>query len=150
VAASIFWVIERFARQLEAVVEHPATCWSGARRAVRDSAAMRAANLALKFLVELAAFAAFAVWGADTADGIWAVVLAVAAPAVAIVLWAIFAAPKSERRLSGAARVPFELGVFGLAAVGLIVAGHAALGIAFTVVAAVNAALLFAFGQWER
>jgi Protein of unknown function (DUF2568) len=143
-------MIEPFARRLEAVVEHPATCWSGGRGGVRDSAAMRAANLALKFLVELAAFAAFAVWGAAAGDGIWSVVLGIAAPAVAIVLWAIFAAPKSERRLGGAARVPFELGVFGLAAVGLAVADHVTLAIVFAVVAAVNAALLFAFGQWEQ
>lgn len=49
-------------------------------------------NLALKFLLELAAFAAFAVWGADAGSGVAAVVLAVAAPLVAILLWGRFAA----------------------------------------------------------
>ena len=43
----------------------------------------------------------------------------------------------------------FELGCFGLAAVALIAAGATMAGIAYAVVAAVNAALLAAFGQLE-
>jgi hypothetical protein len=79
-----------------------------------------------------------------------AVALAIAAPALAIGLWAVFAAPKSSRRLDRAARVPFELGVFGLAAVALLAAGKPAGAVVFAVLAAVNAALLAAFDQLER
>lgn len=110
---------------------------------------LRGANLALKFLLELAAFAAFAVWGASVGHGVVPVLLAIAAPALAIALWGVFAAPKSERRLSATARVPFELAVFGLAAAALFAAASTELAIAFTVVAIVNAALLGLFGQWE-
>jgi Protein of unknown function (DUF2568) len=46
---------------------------------------VRAANLALKFLLELAAIAALAYWGPTAADGVLAVVLAVAAPALFVV-----------------------------------------------------------------
>jgi hypothetical protein len=77
----------------------------------------RASNLALKFLLELAAFASFAFWGASVGSGAVSVALAIAAPAVAIGLWGLFAAPRSKRRLPTAARVPFELSVFALAIV---------------------------------
>jgi hypothetical protein len=55
---------------------------------------MRSANLAVKFLLELAAFAAFAYWGAVTWTGAAAVVAAIAAPAVAVAVWGVFAAPR--------------------------------------------------------
>jgi hypothetical protein len=108
------------------------------------------ANLALKFFLELAAFAAFAYWGANTGDGATSVLLAIAAPALAIVLWAIFAAPKSGRRLPDAARVPFELAVFALAATALAAAGSVLLAVVFAVFVVVNAALLTRLGQWEH
>jgi len=111
---------------------------------------LKAANLALKFLLELAAFAALAYWGATTGTGAVPVLLAVAAAAVAIALWAIFAAPKSERRLPLAARVPFELGVFALAALALLAAGATGAAILFAALALLNAALLAAWGQLDQ
>jgi hypothetical protein len=105
---------------------------------------MRALSLALKFLLELAAFAGLAYWGAQTS-----VLLAIAAPAVAIALWAVFAAPRSERRLATPVRVPFELGVFGLAAVALLAAGAPVAALVLAVLALLSAALLTRFDQWE-
>jgi hypothetical protein len=100
-------------------------------------------------VLELCAFAAFAYWGATTGHGVTAVLLACAAPAVAIASWAVLAAPRSEHRLPLAARMAYELTVFALAAVALLVAAGPAAGIAFAIVAAVNAALLVAFDQLE-
>ena len=111
---------------------------------------MRAANLLLKFLLELAALAAFGYWGASAASGALAVVLAVAVPAAMVVLWGAFAAPNSARRLPAATRVPFELTVFALAALALVGAGSSALALAFALLAVGNAALLTLFGQWGR
>jgi uncharacterized protein DUF2568 len=110
---------------------------------------MRALSLALKFLVELAAFAAFGYWGASLGNGAMAVVPAIAAPVVAIVLWALFAAPRSERRLPTGARVAFELSIFGLAVVALVAAGAAAAAIVLAVLAVASTALLARFDQWE-
>lgn len=110
---------------------------------------MRAFSLALKFVVELAAFAAFAYWGASVGSGAVAVLLAIAAPALAIALWAVFAAPKSARRLPTATRVPFELAVFGLAVVALVAAGALTAAIALAVLAVTSTALLARFDQWE-
>jgi hypothetical protein len=104
-----------------------------------------AANLALKFLLELAAFAAFAVWGASVS-----VLLGVAAQAVAILLWGTLAAPKSARRLPDRARIPFELAVFGLATAALAATASAALAIAFGVLVVANAVLLTTLSQWEH
>lgn len=42
---------------------------------------LRAGSLALKFLLELPAFAAFGYWGASVGSGVMSVVLAIAAPA---------------------------------------------------------------------
>lgn len=108
-----------------------------------------AANLALKFLLELGAFAAFAYWGATTGDGVASIALAVAAPAVAIVLWGLFAAPRSSRRLPAATRIPFELAVFALAIVALLVADAPAAAVVLAALVVVNAALLTVLGQWE-
>ena len=110
---------------------------------------MRAANLALKFLLELAAFAALAYWGAKVGSGFGAVVLAIAAPVLAIALWALFAAPRSPRRLPTRLRVPFELAVFAAAVAALFAAGAPILAIVLAVLVVVNTALLAAFDQFE-
>jgi hypothetical protein len=112
-------------------------------------ARMRALSLTLKFLVELAAFAAFGCWGASVGHGVTAIAVAIAAPAVAIVLWGRFAAPRSPRRLPTAARIPFELGVFGLAVAALFAAQAPIAAIVLAVLATTSAALLARFDQWE-
>lgn len=106
-------------------------------------------NLAAKFLLELAALAAFALWGASITDGAPAVVLAIGLPALAAVLWGTFAAPKARRRLPLPLRAPFELGVFALGALALWQAESVAWAAAFAAIAVVNAVLLTVFGQWD-
>jgi hypothetical protein len=112
--------------------------------------AIEDANLALKFLLELAAVAAFAFWGASVDGTAVAVLLAIVVPVVAVALWSRFAAPKSPRRLPTRARVPFELAVFALAALSLSAAGHTSTAIVFSAAVAVNAALLTWLRQWDR
>jgi hypothetical protein len=105
---------------------------------------MRNLSLALKFLLELAAFAALAYWGAQHS-----VLLAIAAPALAIALWGVFAAPRSRRRLPTGPRVCFELTVFALAALALLAAGASLPALVLAVMALVSTALLTRFAQWE-
>jgi hypothetical protein len=111
---------------------------------------LKDSNLALKFVLELAAFAALAYWGATTGTGAVPVLLAIAAPGAAIALWAIFAAPKSERRLPLATRVPLELAIFALAALALLAAGSTGAAAIFAALALLNAVLLGAWGQLDR
>ncbi|AEA24647.1 YrdB family protein [Pseudonocardia benzenivorans] len=110
---------------------------------------MRAANLALKFLLELCAFVALGYAGARLFDGAGAVVAAVLLPAAAIAVWALWCAPRSARRLPTPARIPVELGVFALAAVLLGVTGALVPAIVLAAVMAVNAVLLSTLHQWE-
>jgi len=110
---------------------------------------LASANLAIKFVLELAALTLLAYWGAVAGSGVWAVVLAVAAPAVMIALWARFAAPRAAGRLPLPARIPLEMGLFALAAVAGFAAGATVAATAFAVVAALNAAGLTAWHQWE-
>jgi len=113
---------------------------------------VRGLNLALKFILELVASFSLALWGWYVGSPVHllaAVTLAVAVPAVAIAVWARYAAPRSPRRLSARSRVPLELVVFGLAAAALAGAGHPAAAAVFATAIVVNALGLTAFGQWE-
>ena len=110
---------------------------------------MRQANLALSFLLELAALASFAIWGAESESGALAVAHAIIAPLIVTLLWARFAAPRSAHRLPRATRIPFEMTVFALAVVALAISDHAAWAIGLGVVMAINAALMTAWDQWD-
>lgn len=111
---------------------------------------MPAANLALKFLLELGALTAFAYWGSRTGPTAVNVLLGIGAPLAMAVAWATWAAPKAPRRLAAAARITLELSVFALAALALVAAGAPVAAAIFAVLVVVNAALLSVFDQWER
>ena len=110
---------------------------------------MRAANLAVKFLLELAAFASLAVWGWHAGSGFAAVVLAVLLPTAAIAVWGLWCAPRAPRRLPTTWRAALEVGIFLLAAAALGAAGHPTAAVVLAVVVVVNAGGLTVFGQWE-
>ena len=106
---------------------------------------MKAANLALRFLLELAALGGLAYWGAHTGSGVVKVLLAVAAPLLAAIVWGLFAAPKAARRLPRAPRVAVEAAVFGLAAAGLAVTGQGVVAAVFLAPVVANGALVYAW-----
>jgi hypothetical protein len=80
-------------------------------------------NLAVRFMLELAALAALAYWGWVQHTGILRFLLALGLPLLAATLWAVFAVP-GDRSRSGGAPVPvpgivrllLELLLFGAAA----------------------------------
>jgi hypothetical protein len=110
---------------------------------------MRSANLGLKFLLELAALAALAVWGASLSGGVTAVVVAIVAPLAMAVVWGAWCAPRARRRLGMPLRAGVELAVFAVAVIALAAAGHVAWAVVLAIVMAINAVLLTAFDQWE-
>jgi hypothetical protein len=110
---------------------------------------VRAANLALKFGVELAAIAALGYWGATRDGEVVPVLAAVAAPLLVAGLWGVLAAPRSPRRLSIRARVPFELAIFALAVAALLASASSLTAAIFASAVVLNAALLTRFDQWE-
>lgn len=109
-----------------------------------------AANLTLKFLLEVSAIAAFAYWGANTGEMPLSLILAIAAPVAAIAAWAVLAAPKSTRRLSPQTRIPFEITVFVAAVLALLATGAAGAAAVMAVLVVLNAVALTALGQWEH
>ena len=88
-------------------------------------------NLLMRFLLELAALAAMAVWGWSAAWDWKRIVLAAGIPVIAAVVWGTFAVPDDPSR-SGKAPVPVpgvirllvELIIFGLATWMLIDLGY--------------------------
>lgn len=104
---------------------------------------MRNANLALRFLLELCAFAALGYWGSQaTSSGLWCAVLAIVTPGAAIVVWGLFVAPKAKAKVAEPVRWAIELVVFVGAAAALIAADQVALGIVLGAVAVANGVLV--------
>lgn len=92
---------------------------------------MHPANLALRFLLELAALAGFAVFAWSWASGVWRYLAAAALVLVIGVLWATFAVPDDPSRsghapvpVSGVVRLILELLLLLGGAVALYLAGH--------------------------
>jgi hypothetical protein len=100
-------------------------------------------NDVVAFLVELLALVALGAWGFQAGQSMAArVLLGLGAPAVAIVLWALFAAPRAAYQVPGL-RLTVKVLVLGsavLAAFALLPVGWAA---AFAVVVLVNTGLMY-------
>ena len=107
---------------------------------------VKSVNDVVLFAVELAAWAAFGVWGWHVAAGPWRWVLAIILPLVVVGLWAVFAAPTSGNRLADPALFAFQLGVFLAGAVLLVVAEWPVWGWTLGVVAVVVVVLDRALG----
>lgn len=110
--------------------------------------AVKNANLALAFFLEIAMLVAlgFAGW---SATAIWWLryILLIALPALAIVLWAVWAAPKSPRRLPLARLVLFKALMFGVTTILILASKAGAAALVFGVLAAVHLLLVVAFRQ---
>lgn len=109
---------------------------------------IKAANLGVLFLLELATLVAAAYWGFGgerAAPVTW--LLGIGAPAVLIALWALFGSPKSRYKTRGAVRVGFELLWFGAGVAALAVAGAAGWAVALAAVCAVSKTLAAVWRQ---
>jgi hypothetical protein len=103
-----------------------------------------AANLALRFVLELCALAALGYWGFTTDSGTAAAIaLGVGAPALAALAWGAFVAPRRMVETAPPAlRLLVEVAVFGAAATALYAAGAGAAAVALAVVWAINKSAL--------
>jgi hypothetical protein len=99
-------------------------------------------NLGVRFLLELCLLAALAYVGLQVN-----VVLAIMAPLAAAVVWGLLVSPKAPVSLPTVAWVAVQIVLFGVAVVGLVLAGNAALGVAFGIAIAVNLALVLIWGN---
>lgn len=109
---------------------------------------VKSVNLAMRFLIELGALAAFAYWGWQTGTSVASqILLAGVTPLLAALIWGRFIAPRAPHRLEDPLRVGIEIVIFGAATAALIVAGAPTTGTIFGIVAAVSLILMFVFGQ---
>jgi len=115
--------------------------------------AARAANDALRFLLELSALAGLAIWGWGTDQTGVNVVLALAAPLAAAALWGAFVAPRASRHLRDPWRLLLEALVFGAGTLAFAAAGAGWVALALGVLAALHLVATFPLGQrrpWVR
>lgn len=110
---------------------------------------LRVANLVLAFAIELAMLAAFAVAGWASTPILWLrIALTIGFPALAILLWAVWAAPKAgKHRLQMPALLVFKVLMFAGATGALVLAGQGFLAAIFGTLAAVHLLAAVAFGQ---
>ena len=99
-------------------------------------------------MLELCLLVALAYWGAKTGDSAAVnLILSVAAPVAAVVIWGTFIAPRSERRLPRLPRLALELTLFAAASFALAGAGKPILATILIVAVVLNTALLLALGE---
>ncbi|HEY1488482.1 MAG TPA: YrdB family protein [Micromonosporaceae bacterium] len=106
--------------------------------------AYRAANLGLAFLLELLALAALCLWGFHIGSSTAVhIVLGIALPLVAAILWGLFAAGGGPRFVTPTwFKIFIKVLVYGAATVGLFVTGHPVLAIVYALLVVVNTALI--------
>ena len=110
--------------------------------------AVKAANLGLRLLLELAAVVAFGYWGFKVGGGTLArVALGIGLPILVAVVWGLFVAPRAVIPLPRPVTFALGLAILLLAAVALAAAGRPTLGVAFATIVVVNAALLLLWKQ---
>jgi hypothetical protein len=110
--------------------------------------ALRGANDALAFLLELAALAALVTWGFAVGPNLLLrIVLGVGAAAVMIVVWGYWLAPRARHRLPRSGVFAGKLAVLLVAAAALFAAGYSWLAAALGVLAVINLGLWWAIGS---
>ena len=111
-------------------------------------AVLKNLNLALSFLLELVMLVAFGYWGFNTGDSTvvhW--VLGLGVPIIAIIIWSIWNAPMSKRRLPRTPRTILEMVMFGLGALAFAVAGQTTWAIVFVVFIVINQIGIYVWQQ---
>jgi Protein of unknown function (DUF2568) len=111
---------------------------------------VKAANDAIRFLVEIAALVAVSYWGFhDHSSWTGKLILGIGAPVLVAATWAIWMAPQSGRRAPEGMRAVIEIVIFGLATAALAASTGAVLAIVFAAVAGVNTVLDHALARHE-
>ena len=109
---------------------------------------MKAANLALRFILEVAALVALGYWGFHAGDGDtthW--ILGIGAPVVAAVVWGLFVAPRRRFDVPKVVWILLQVLFFGAAIVGLMVTDQVWVAVVFVVLLVVNVSLMIAWQQ---
>jgi Protein of unknown function (DUF2568) len=121
-------------------VVHGEVGWNAVSNAVPDEARPKVGpNDILRFFLELFAFASLGIWGFVAFPLPWpGVLIGLGAPALAILLWALFVSPKAVFHIDQFGRALVEIAVFSAAAIAWWLLGQPVVAIVFALVAAVS------------
>ena len=109
-------------------------------RAMKQPQWVRYGNLGLAFLLELAALISFAAVGV-LLSGWMQLVGGIIGVVAFVVLWGMFAAPRSKRRLKGLNLLVFKAAMFAVAVLILVLIGQPVWAAALAVLVALNLTL---------
>jgi Protein of unknown function (DUF2568) len=110
--------------------------------------ALKLTNLALVFLLELCALAAFGYWGFKTGSSPFLKgLLGIGVPLLVAVFWGVFLSPKAVVALTKPLKTFLQLLVFALAAAALYSSGKPVLAFVFGLAVVINQLLLFVWQQ---
>ena len=105
-------------------------------------------NLLISFLLEIALLILAGYWGFQQRESVlMKYTLAIALPVVIAILWGIFAAPKSKRRLKNPFRTILKLALFSLAVFFSFQTGHSLLAVVLAVVTFMNVIVAYILSQ---
>jgi Protein of unknown function (DUF2568) len=105
---------------------------------------LKIANLALAFFLELGVLVALGYWGFYTGQGLlFKIGLGIAAPLLAVVVWALFGAPKAVWGLSGNWHLIVVALFFGSAVMALFFSEQRPFAIAFALLVILNHILIY-------
>jgi hypothetical protein len=108
---------------------------------------MAAANLTLRFVLELCMLAAFGYWGFNAgSDALSSALLGIGAPLVAATVWGLLLSPRAPISLPLLAHLALQVVIFGLAALALAASGQPTLAIVFAAVVAGHLVLKYGLG----
>ncbi|MBN9631250.1 MAG: YrdB family protein [Actinobacteria bacterium] len=96
------------------------------------------ANDILRFLLEIFAIVSLGIWGFIAWPLPWNIVVGIGAPALAILLWALFRSPKAVLHVDPFVKAIVELVVMGSAAFAWWSLGQPIVALVFAVVATVS------------
>jgi hypothetical protein len=106
-----------------------------------------AANLGLRFFLELALLVAVGYWGFSEFDGVVSVLAGLGAPLLVAVLWGTFMSPKAARPVRDPARIALEVVLFGAGVAALAAAERTTLAIVLAALVVLHLGLTFPLRQ---
>jgi hypothetical protein len=108
---------------------------------------LAAANVALRFVLELAGLAAIVWWALHAADGAAGWALAIVAAVVFIAVWGLFVAPRARHPQPPRVRLVAGTAILVLAALLLAAGGAVVAGVVLAIVVVVNAVAIAVLGD---
>ena len=109
--------------------------------------AVKAANAAFRFALEMCTLAIFVWWGFATEDGPAALLRGFGVALLTVAAWGTFGAPNAPLRAAPSVRLALLAVIYGWAVAALWAIDQRLLAAAFTVAAVVNTTLMIVLGQ---